>query len=576
MVSIRTQVVTVICLVVHFLALVCADRGMLCKDHPLYEPGLRSELIRSWTFRSTQPNRLVWRRSFYQPRYGKHAYAPEEELNSTKYTSMDLFVANSPRNVVRDFVTLHFQRRAKVYLFITGRGSKSTCATLSGWKSEGWARLIKGRGTKGILGAVRKFQWHFPGSVYVFSQTLNGTVVGIPSISWLRRHVRGIKVGWSLFILAGEIDGKPVSKPANKLGVDIDSGGMCPDELHDVYKVLGQFKSDPHSRNEYFRTFHPLWDACYWCSFGHEHGSDPISLMGYHPRFGYAALKNYNQDESHHGFKGIVLQEGDFRVYFQVHAHLTRATRFTTRHHTVVLVVTNAYTQELLVELAFKADYGFASTRQNKTGRLIAVTSADEALRHELRKKRRFLTRQMNFINPDALDNRFQYARDLLRGKNEHWFTTPFCSTTSGRGVKVEFRNPGTASKVPGSSKEDDLIKLGRVVKHHRKNGGTFEQHASNNRDLTTRSWTLADHLCSFTLPNIRGGVNEGVFHTDPFGEKLLAGPEPYSIRQFIKPGFSITVKGKYRATDTWTGLHRKNSVGCMKNVGFGINPQIN
>lgn len=214
----------------------------------------------------------------------------------------------------------------------------------------------------------------------------------------------------------------------------------------------------------------------------------------------------------------MVFRVHDYFVYFQVHAHISGPGRFTVRHHTVVIVVTNAITNEILVELAYKADYGFASTRA-KNKKLIAATSADHALRKLLRKQRMFATRQMNFINLKNRDRRFQYQKRVLQGFNEHWFTQPLCSKCRGNGVKMEFRNPSTASRVPGSSKSADLVKLGKFVRLNRKSKPKFVQFASNNRDLSMNEWTLSDSLCIFDLPNIRGTVKKGYFYTDPMGK---------------------------------------------------------
>ncbi len=142
--------------------------------------------------------------------------------------------------------------------------------------------------------------------------------------------------------------------------------------------------------------------------------------------------------------------------------------------------------------------------------------------------------------------------------------------------MKAEFRNPGTALRVVGSTKRADLVALGHVEKKNRKDEGRFVQNASSIRDLATQYWTLSDRLCRFQLPNIRGKVRNGVFYTYPFGKILLDGPQEFSIRQYVKPVFNMKLRGTYKPSDTWVGVHEKGFEGHIRNVGFAIDPAQN
>lgn len=148
----------------------------------------------------------------------------------------------------------------------------------------------------------------------------------------------------------------------------------------------------------------------------------------------------------------------------------------------------------------------------------MAVTPGDIDLQKVFNKQHTFMSRQMNFINLKKRNPKFRYKKQVLQGFNEHWFTHPMCSKCQRRGVKMEFRNPSTASRIPGSSKSADMVKLGSFVKLNHKAKAIFAQHESNNRDLTTGGWTLSDSLCVFKLPDIRGIVKKGYFYTDPMG----------------------------------------------------------
>lgn len=190
----------------------------------------------------------------------------------------------------------------------------------------------------------------------------------------------------------GETDGTPVPPPSDPFNFSSKMGGRCSDELHDECKVLGQDTKDPLTNGTNFKTYCPLWDPCYWCAYDHDHLSDPYTITGYQPRFGYTALKNYLQDESHGGFKGMLMRHSDLHVCFQLRAHLSGHTRFTVQFHSVVIVIANAITHEVLVELHNKADFGFASTQQNPAG-LMAASKKDLKIRKEQVIRRMFTTR---------------------------------------------------------------------------------------------------------------------------------------------------------------------------------------
>lgn len=117
-----------------------------------------------------------------------------------------------------------------------------------------------------------------------------------------------------------------------------------------------------------FRTWHPLWDPCYFCSYLHEHGSSSPDLMGYQPTYGYTALKNRHQQESHHGFKDAIIETGSDNLYISVHA----------RHHTLVIVAVNKKTRQTDAELAYKADFGTLMARE-RNGDRVPVSPHNQA-----------------------------------------------------------------------------------------------------------------------------------------------------------------------------------------------------
>lgn len=90
------------------------------------------------------------------------------------------------------------------------------------------------------------------------------------------------------------------------------------------------------------------------------------------------------------------------------------------------------------------------------------------------------------------------------------------------------------------------------------------------------RGWTLSDSFCVFKLPDISGKVTKGVFYIDAYRWKLLEGPGPKAIRQFIEPGFNVTVSGDFNALDTFIGVYYTGAHGSFQNIGFGLDSDEN
>lgn len=136
--------------------------------------------------------------------------------------------------------------------------------------------------------------------------------------------------------------------------------------------------------------------------------------MGYTPRFEYAAWKNYQQKESHGGFKGYVLRYDDYYLYFNIHSHLSKQTRYETTHHSVVLAITDANTKELLAEVSVKANFGNVAARTIDGGTIgLLDTIIEESNMCRVRHQR-----LVNVIDPENLDPRIlQNKKDLLRGE---------------------------------------------------------------------------------------------------------------------------------------------------------------
>eukprot|EP00171_Calliarthron_tuberculosum_P023621 IDg23621t1 len=499
------------------MPVLCSALGKLCTKHPLYDKMpeyFQSELVRSWNYARIKEGALPFEASFYQPGYTNHTYVPASGDDPHKFRHLDLFVTDHSlerrraRHARRHkkhargkgggeeaHVFLSFQREARVYImvhsvphyywrFAKKNHKKSEARVrLPGWKSEGWAELESDNSRDLVsLGFTRSVRGRYARIAFVFSRS--GYNVTLPARSWVKRKLKGVPTRRGKYtVLVSEANGYASKRPRLSPALaakqtSVRAGERCPSWLHDTWAVDGD-ETDPHTAGVRFRTHHPLWDPCFWCAYDHEHGSDASALMGYTPRFGYTALKNGREDESHTGFKGFVLQLRDgLRMYYMVHAKLSEARRFSAQRHTVVVAVTNSSDKNsLLLELSFKADFGFASARAAHRRGVVALSTHDAALRAKARKARGALPmRLLNVIDPSHLDGRFSYnKRDLKRGRSEHWFALPICATSRARrGARLEIKNPSTALRRTAAMSRNltraplgdtDLITLG-VTRH--------------------------------------------------------------------------------------------------------------
>ncbi len=394
----------------------------------------------------------------------------------------------------------------------------------------------------------------------------------LPSVEWVRKNINGLKTNGYYVILVAEASGEPVQKPAPPEGVEITAGGRCPKELHDAWRTKPTDENDEQTRNMTFATHHPLWDPCYWCGYDHEHGSSAKQLMGYEPKFGYVALKNRNEDESHNGFKGIVMQVENQLVYYGLHMHMSHPRRFFTRFHTAVFAVVDANTKELLLELSYKADYGFVATRLKKGGHYPLREIDRELHERQVNQKVSRGMRVVNVINPGNLDKRFMYREkgNILKGEYEQWVMQPLCSKKQGlREPVVDIKDPLQALRT-AESDSDDAIILGRDLH------GRFKRNVGVNRDFRVTNLQIAEEFCQFRLSEIGGIPKSGVFYTDVYGKRIIKGPGRHAVRQYIKPGFRLNITGIFMVDDTWLGLHKKGIMGGLRDITYSVDPTQN
>lgn len=343
----------------------------------------------------------------------------------------------------------------------------------------------------------------------------------------------------------------------------------CPRWVHDLYVTPTRDRGIASQENElkYWKTWHPSIDPFFWCYFGHEHGSYPGK---YKPMFGYTAWKTPDkstshgrQDESNEGFKvfSFPLHDQNKFVVFVVHMHLSRARRFSARHHTMILAV---FDKDWNLELEFhmKSDFGFAGTPGNRKvkKKLLLFTKEDAKIMAEDRQSRREARRRFNVLNLDDYPNEVDPTVELrggrkptqenldqiLKGKYEQWIS-PLndCSKTEGglhRGLHFDCRNPATAKKTVLGGPDEPMQ--------------TMSGSSEDRFFLGSKPYKVALEHCGFftSEDQMQFKKKNGVFFTDPYFSTVQWEPGQFVVRQFIKPDFSgiLIPSAKLTPVDTW------------------------
>lgn len=295
--------------------------------------------------------------------------------------------------------------------------------------------------------------------------------------------------------------------------------------------------------------------------------------MNYEPKFGYVAWKNNREVESHAGFKGVAFKYGEFLIYYCLHAQTSKLRRVSERHHSIILVVVDARTKELLVELQHKAFYGALMTRK-KGGGFIALSTEEERIVRQLEEDNHSRNkRSVNVIDVKNLHPAYEYNMPLssiIHGRYEEWTTGPICTARGHRGmITVDFRNPITGIK---SARQRTVpVNLGSYY------GDTFLRHDGSARRFVMREFELSEDDCVFKLKNILGGMSiDGSFYTDAYGVNIVATSGTIHVKQYMKRGFKMKVDGHFEPVDVWNGLFEKDAGNRRSSYGFGLDPEVN
>ncbi|CAN8076345.1 unnamed protein product [Agarophyton chilense] len=542
---------------------------LTCADHPVYSPTLNPVLVSSWTFLSGR-NRTD---AFYYPRYTGRRFAPVSDQKSTVYHGLDWFYASNYKQPVTDsFVRLNLHRDAKIYLIVGASYDRNyPPATLRDWNSEGWAERVDDFEDEFVYGVHQRDSKWLPNRAYIFSRGAKGSAT-LPSQAWIEDNISGVNAIGGWYAMIAQSDGTPSKPPAQPTGVTeaILPNQRCPNALHDTWVTPENDASDLDVSGKMWPTWHPQWDPCYWCAYDHEHGSATLPLMNYAPKFGYTPWKNENEDESHEGFKCAVFRSGAYYVCFCIHAQTSSVRRIGLRSHSIIFVVTDAATKELLVEVTHKGYFGFTGVRK-RGGGFMGLTADEEDRRLALRADGHSTNkRSVNVIDVNALNPEYEYNDDLMRGRYEEWTTNAICSGHGHDGMlNMDIRNPITG--IVSSARADEKVNLGSMK------DGTLLRHDGSSKLVHFRDFQFGEDYCIFNLRDIHGGRSvNGTFYTDPTGKKLMSGPGKSNLRQFVKPGFKFQMTGHYDVVDPWGGELILDADAGQSSNGYGLDPNVN
>ena len=412
--------------------------------------------------------------------------APDEDVDlvdvAGEYAGWDALAPSVQwkyKNLYPDNVWMNFELNRSAQVAVVWRGDLPLPGWLAGWNQGG------------SVGIDGKF---YP----VYEKAFPAGSVALGSVEattkWREMYL----------VLLAEADGTPTAEPPVPAGYPIPRPNQpCPDWVH------GRFTTTGPDGNTY-ETWHPQIDPAYWCSFGHEHGSNPAVIPGA-PMvpYGYVAA-HVPQDEPNVGFKEFIFPDMNNQnwVRFVVHAGTASQRRVCARHHTLFVQVFDSSGVEKLA-VNFKADYGFAEATSDSGSGVLQPTGCGysmQTLADQVSDRNRSINVGVGSDNYERWDSRSDttQTRNLGLAQFAHNFDirNPMSHCVDMRCDAVGLRDP------------------------LRENG-------------TRRTISMASWKSNFLFG---GGtaLGSGEFFTDVFGSSVLPATDPGAIRQYVAPGFSL------------------------------------
>jgi Bacterial Ig-like domain (group 2) len=409
------------------------------------------------------------------------------------YAGWDALVTpNDPSNSVgqqSDWLVLHLNRPAT--LAVVWRSQFARPAWMQDWKAQGSVGL-----------------------------NVNGSVQSVPV--YVKNFAAGeVKLGRDeapapnganvYFVLLGEQNGSASAAPSTPAGQPVPlPNTACPAWVHDTFVAKG-----PDGKT--YPTWHPQIDPRYWCTFGHEHGSDPNALGGtFKPLYGYTAGVD-GMSEPHVGFKTYTFKNASTGRVWVMTQHMGTAGqgRACTRYHTLDVAVLDGGT--LKADLHLMGDFGrgqvfTASGIQSITG----CPTDQNAISN--RGVRVINTSDGGGYEPWVVDDEYNitgFFPGFMSFK-----TRDFIARCADQACKTVVTRPGQYG-------------AGRILDYG---------------DL----WVKAGNHTS----------NSGVFYTNTLADKFVAAGSAMSVKQYVEPGFSDVMAkpadpgGFCGAFDTWQNVY--------------------
>jgi hypothetical protein len=291
----------------------------------------------------------------------------------------------------------------------------------------------------------------------------------------------------------------------------------------------------------------------YWCSFGHDHGSDPSVIPG-SPMvpYGYVADK-VPQDEPNMGFKEFTFKDmsGDYWVRFVVHAGTAAQRRTCARFHTLYVMAYDTSGNEIM-NVGFKADYGTAIAADGDVP-LTPTNCSDPNPAHDDDRER-----QINVAGQDHHYESWDSQDDLDATRNLGFGTFRH---------SFDIRNPI-------SECVDMTCNSVRAIDRDRSQGESETQ-----RTLEMARW---DGGFAFTTAQLLGTAGEP-FYTDPYGLGLVSEGAANATRQFVSSEVSAVdfLKAsdidriQCKAVDPWTFRYTCYEIGPGGQNDIGSVPDL-
>lgn len=321
----------------------------------------------------------------------------------------------------------------------------------------------------------------------------------ISSDSFTLPAIKGSTPAYTL--LFAEKNGKPSSHPKTPAGLAVPiANETCPDWVHNEFKAYGP-------DGKIYPSWHPQVDPIYWCYFRHEHGVNPAAFDSHFSiPFGYAG-NAMGMHEAHPGYKVYVWDDQyGYRWFALQHQGTATNQAACGQYHELDVAAKNKRTGEIVSEQFFVGNYGASKT-------LTAVHPLTPSACPNQGKK-------------DGNGVRYLPIATELDIHEEPW--------TVGSEKVIGFNFAGFTVNTEDSMRMCKDMSCDNIIYTH----------------LSGSNHTLG-YVTGFGPK--AGMGHEGIYYTDPMGYMIMSAKGKGIVRQYIKPGVSISSNIPYVSTSEAT-----------------------